>query len=379
MKIAIFIDSLSIGGAQKHVRQVACGLAARGHGIKVYCLNDAAHPIFCDALAKGGVPLKIVGKAKVACGWGLFETAAAFRRDRPDVILTVLYVSTLFGRVLSKLGGGIPVVTCLQARNLDYTAVQKLLLRSTSPLTHLTISNSRSAIAWSVENEGVNAARCEFVPNALDIPPLDAARGALAPVSWTALGFPQLEGKTVIGSLGRLHPQKGYDVLLEALAALAAAPGVGCHVLLIGEGPERARLHDQARRLGIEDRISFAGEMADPSRLLEKMDVYVQPSRFEGTPNAVMEAMALGRPVVASAVDGIREIFGGNPPGWLVRPEDPVALAGALKEACGYPDRRQAKGLLAQAYMRNEQFSVERLGDDYERLLRSVVATGAPL
>ncbi len=369
------IDSLAIGGAQKHVRQMACGLAGRGHRVVVYCLNDLAHPVYREALAAGGVELKVIGKVKVLSGCGLLEVGWALWRDGCDVLVTVLFVSTLFGRVVAAMVGGIPVITCLQARNINYSRAQKLVLRLTAGLTDLTVTNSRNAIGWAVVNEGVDLRRCVFVANAVD-PIEPVGPGPDKPrTNWSELGFPQLEGKTVIGSLGRLHRQKGYDVLLEAFAGIASTLK-DCHVLLVGEGPERAALVAQAKRLGLERRVWLAGERAETRPLLEKMDIYVQPSRYEGTPNAVMEAMTLGRSVVASAVDGSSELVVDPSYGWLVPAEDPQALAQGLFRMSNDPMSREYLGGRARERM-TENFSGDALCSSCERIFTGVIS--APL
>jgi glycosyltransferase involved in cell wall biosynthesis len=375
MKVAIMIDSLAIGGAQKHVRQLACGLAGRGHCVTVYCLNDVVHPIYREALEAGGVELKVIGKVKVLNGRGLLEVAWTLWRNRHDVLVTVLFVSTLFGRVVAAMVGGIPVVTCLQARNINYTAAQKIALRVTAGLTNLTVTNSRNAIGWAVENEGVDVRRCTFVANALDPIRIAGSGQEHNRPTWTALGFPQLEGKTVIGSLGRLHRQKGYDVLLEAFAGIASTLDA-CHVLLVGEGPERAALVALAKQLGLEGRVWFAGERAETRPLLEKMAIYVQPSRFEGTPNAVMEAMAAGLPVVASAVDGITELIAEGREGWLVLPEDAEVLAQRLAKKIAAPAEVRRAGENGRARIERD-FSLAALVVGYERAIRLVVVREA--
>lgn len=370
MKIALFIDSLAIGGAQKHVRQVACGLAARGHQVTVYVLNAVVNPLYEEELERGGVVVRVLGKVKVASGWGLLEAAVGLRRDGCDVIVTVLYVSTLFGRALSIVHGGVPVVTCLQARNLNYSTAQKFLLRATAGLTRLTISNSRSAIAWATQHEGVAPHPCVFVPNALDpVVPRGAAESETVR-TWAALGFPQLEGRRVIGSLGRLNRQKGYDILLEAFAGIAEKYTEWV-VVLVGEGPERKALLDQVQRLGLDGRVWLAGERPEPRSLLEKMDIYVQPSRAEGTPNALMEAMALNRPVVATAVDGISELIEPDREGWLVPEENVAALASALEAACCQPSLRQSYAERAGLRVAG-QFTTRALVDNFERALAAL-------
>lgn len=305
MRIAIFIDSLAIGGAQKHVRQLACGLSAEGHAITVFALNDIVEPLYREPMTAAGVTVKAVGKTAVLSGVGLFRVAWELESGGFDCVVTVLFVSTVFGRIAAQLAGGLPVLTCLQARNINYADWQKLLLRATARLTAFTVSNSRSALPWAAQHEGVDLARSAYVPNAIDPPP---PPGMLP--SWTELGLPQLEGKRVIGSLGRLDRQKGYDILLDALTLLSPTERAEFAVIVFGEGPERKNLEQKRRALGLESLVFLPGQRPDAAALLPKFDLYVQPSRFEGTPNAVMEALSAGVPAFCSAVDGARELAG---------------------------------------------------------------------
>jgi glycosyltransferase involved in cell wall biosynthesis len=112
----------------------------------------------------------------------------------------------------------------------------------------------------------------------------------------------------VVGSLGRLHQQKGYDVLMQAVALLPEAVRGKLAVVIWGEGPERPALENLRAQLSLLDSVFLPGQRADAVAALPKLDLYVQPSRFEGTPNAVMEAAAAGVPVVASAVDGLFDL-----------------------------------------------------------------------
>ncbi len=304
MRVALIIDSLALGGAQKHVRQVACWLARGGDHVTVWVLNDIVEPLYAEPLRKAGVRIEVVGRTHVLNGTGLIRVAACWHRERVDRVITVLFVSTVFGRVAAQLAGGITVITALQARNLDYKWWQLTLLRLTAGLTDWTISNSRAASAWAQEHEGVRRSRCSFLPNAID--PVEAS---LPEPRWSEIGLPQLEGRRwVIGSLGRLHQQKGYDLLLEALARLPKPVLTELGVVVWGEGPERPVLEERRRWLGLDAIVHFPGQHGDAVGWLRKLHVYVQPSRFEGMPNAVVEALTVGLPVIAFAVDGIAEI-----------------------------------------------------------------------
>ena len=303
MNVAIVIDSLAIGGAQKHVRQLACGLAGTGDEVTVWVLNDIVEPLYGDPLQRAGVRVVVVGGRQVASGIGTLRMAARWWAEKVEVVVVCLFVSSIVGRIAAQLAGGVPVLTSLQARNLDYRWWQKALLQLTSGLSGWTISNSQSAIRWAETHEGLCLRRSSYVPNAAD--PLKPA----APLpTWSELGLPQWEQRYVIGSLGRLHWQKGYDVLLRALALLSPTEKRRLGVVVWGEGKERKALEALRQQLGLDDVVAFPGERADAVDLLGKFQLYIQPSRFEGTPNAVTEALAAGLPVLASAVDGLLDV-----------------------------------------------------------------------
>jgi glycosyltransferase involved in cell wall biosynthesis len=168
-----------------------------------------------------------------------------------------------------------------------------------------------------------------------------------------------------IGFVGRLVPQKGVDVLLQALARTPS-----CELVVIGDGPERAALAALAVELGLADRVRFAGWQGEPRDLLASVDALVQPSRFEGMPLAIVEAMLAGLAVVASDVGSVVELIGGGA-GVLVPPSDPAALARALADVRDPAYRRR---LGAQARARAlERYTVERMAGRYADLYAEMV------
>ena len=360
MRISYVIDSLALSGAQKHLVQLVQGMRARGHEATVYCLNDKVHPMRRAELAAADARVRVIGKARVACGAAVVELAAAMRRERTAVVVTVLFVSDVVGRLAGRLAG-LPVVACLQARNVNFPGWRKALLQLTAGFNSYTISNSRAAIAFAGQHEGADPARCCYVPNAIQVP------AALPPPpDWKNCGWPQLVGRRVIGSVGRLVSQKGYDVLLAALARLPATHRE-VSLLLIGTGTP-AGLVAEAKAMGLNGRVVFAGERADVPALLPGLTLYVQPSRFEGMPNALMEAMAARLPVVGTAVDGITELIKDGVNGWLVPPGDAAALATALGRILDDPPGSERMGIEARRTA-IEGFSLERMAQAYEEIL----------
>ncbi len=152
----------------------------------------------------------------------------------------------------------------------------------------------------------------------------------------------------LIGALGRLHDQKGFDILVRA-AAVLRDQGIGFHLRIGGEGEDRGKLEGLIRDFDLGDRIELAGWISPPGPFLADLDLFVVPSRYEPFGLVVIEAMAAGTPIVASALEGPQEVLADGRFGRLVASEDPEALARALSEAMGRPDALLAVAHLAQA------------------------------
>ncbi len=176
----------------------------------------------------------------------------------------------------------------------------------------------------------------------------------------------------VVLALAALIPRKGLDVLLEAVARVSEH-GVSPQVWIAGEGPERAALEEQTRRRGLGNRVRFLGERRDVADLLAACDVVVMPSRREGLGVAALEAMAAGRPVIASAVGGLREVVVDGRTGLLVPPDDPVALAAALARMIHDDGLRMRLGAAGPARI-EEGFSAAQMVAAYNQIYRMVLA-----
>jgi glycosyltransferase involved in cell wall biosynthesis len=155
------------------------------------------------------------------------------------------------------------------------------------------------------------------------------------------------DGPPRIGSIGRMHRNKGYDVLLEAAARLKAR-GVDFRLTLAGDGPELAALKALAASLGLTDIVAFPGWMDTPVDVLKTLDLFVLSSRVEPFGLVVIEAMAFGTPVVATDIDGPRDILAGGQLGRIVRKNDPDALADAIAATLADPDGARAVARIAQ-------------------------------
>jgi glycosyltransferase involved in cell wall biosynthesis len=172
---------------------------------------------------------------------------------------------------------------------------------------------------------------------------------------------------------GRLHPQKNLDVLIDAWPDVARATGAS--LVLVGQGPERDRLADKARALGVADRVMFNGPVDDPADVLRAADVFVLPSVAEGMSNSLLEAMATGLPCVASDIGGNQDLLGQGDAGLLVAGTSPERWAEALIGLIRDPDRRARLGAAARQRV-DEEFALGRVVGRYVELYRRLIETG---
>ena len=176
--------------------------------------------------------------------------------------------------------------------------------------------------------------------------------------------------------VGRLVPQKGIPVLLEAArTVLRSHPRA--RFTLAGDGPLRLELEAQAKRLGISQQVRFLGTVRDTPELLARCDLFVLPSLWEGMPLSLLEAMAAGRPAVATAVSGSAELILDEETGLLVPPGDAAALAAAMARLLEDPATAEAMGTRARDRVRRE-FSLERMVESTHTLYCNLLAELEP-
>ena len=363
VRIAYVINSFEGGGAAVPVPAIAQVLRDGGAEVRVFALTRRDGRAEAAIAAAGLDPLVRDGGERdhlAALRWLDRETA----RWGATHLWTSLTRATLLGLWLGPRRG-LPVA-CWQHNSFLKPANLRLLR-----------AMQHHAAVWVADSSHVaalTASRLRVESERLATWPIFAADPqALRPAAWQP-GEPLR-----IGSLGRLHPAKGYDVLIEALALLRArgfvAP-VPLEITIAGEGADRGALEAAARRAGVA--LAFPGFAAEPGRFLAAQHLYIQPSRREGFCIAAHEAMAAGLPIVASAT-GELALSVTTDCGRLVPPGDPAALAGALAAMFGNPGMLAAMGQRGRDKVkaRYSQDAFAKAGDAALSRLASAAAYGA--
>ncbi len=276
-------------------------------------------------------------------------------RRRVDLLHVNSYVPGNYARLAAALMQ-VPIIIDHWHGFTRFSRKRRFICRVLGRFTDLSLAVSRGVRDYLVAQGGLNPAKVRVVANGVDIAAIAAARPGAA--VRRELGLP--EGVPVIGLVGRLdHWGKGHQELFAAMASLMARHPV-C-ALIVGGGRRIDEVRALAAGLGLADAVHFLGERHDVPDLLNAMDIFVLPSYSEGLSLALLEAMAAGLPVVATAVGGTPEVVTDGDNGLLIPPRDAGALAGALERLLTDPALARHLGANARAQVR-EHFSLDRLG-----------------
>ncbi len=299
------------------------------------------------------------------------DVLGLIRKEGIDIVHSHGKGAGLYGRLAARRGG-IPAVHTFHGIHYAdypvgggraYVMLERGLARITKAVVHVSESQALEAAALGLAPAG----RSHVIVNGVDADRIAAAAMTRA----AARQILQLEPDAlVLGTVARFDPVKALDTLLRAFAVVAA-DRPAARLLIVGDGPEGPRLRALAATLGIEDRVRLPGFVADASRLLPALDLYVSASRKEGLPLALLEAMACGLPVAATRVPGHVDVVEQGVTGLLVAPADHRDLGRAMGDLMVEPARRSAMG---QAGRRRVEhcFSASRMAAETADLYRSV-------
>lgn len=336
----------------------------------VYCLGPRPErdEVSCvPSLERAGITVHCLGgHASRDLPRILSQLTQLLSQQSPDLLQSFLFHANLAGRVAARRAGVRGVVSGI--RVAERSARWHLWLdRLTHRLVDHYVCVSQAVARFSATAGGLPASKLSVIPNGIDL-----RRYPAAPRNLAELGI--APPRRAITFVGRLERQKGVGWLIDAAPAWLGQAH-DCDLLLVGEGPERPRLEAACRRLGIADRVHFAGWRSDVPEILAASELLVLPSAWEGMPNAVLQAMANARPVLATDVEGVRELLGAEAESQVVQHGDSAALASRLVAMVSDPHLSDRLGQANRA--RSEQeFSIDRVVTAYQDFWQSLLANG---
>jgi glycosyltransferase involved in cell wall biosynthesis len=328
LKVLQLIPTLDRAGAEKQMVLLATGLPRDRYAVEVATLTRSG-PLEAD-LRAAGVPVTHFRKRHKADPIVLGKLSRFLAERRFDVVQTWIFAANTYGRLAARRARVPVVLTSEMAADVWKSRWQLAIDRKLAGWTDAVVGNSRAVVDF-YRAAGLPEAKLARIDSGIALapsPPTDRA------ATRRALGV-EADAKVLLFA-GRLAPQKAVHVLMAALDLLQhVRPGVVTWIA--GDGPERPRLEGLARGFRLGDRVRFLGARDDVPALLAAADALVLPSRFEGLPNVVLEAMAAGKPVVATAAPGTAEVVVDGETGRLVPVGASLELARALREVLDDP------------------------------------------
>ncbi|OPZ24710.1 MAG: GalNAc-alpha-(1-_4)-GalNAc-alpha-(1-_3)-diNAcBac-PP-undecaprenol alpha-1,4-N-acetyl-D-galactosaminyltransferase [Deltaproteobacteria bacterium ADurb.BinA179] len=366
MKIALIIGTLRGGGAERIMSGMANHWLSQGHAVTLithdaqerdsYPLEPGANRIGLDLTGPTQGPLQTLGQRvrRITVPRGIIRTL------RPDVVISFTYMTSC-ETIIALWDTGIPLIVSernnpVAQRIPTFWGVLRTLLY---PRSRAVVMQTEKAAAWA--RRYVDKGRVHVIPNFVEAP---TPSPGLCPIDLPGT-------RHLVAAAGRLTHQKGFDLLVEAFSR-AAGDRSDWSLVILGEGEDRRLLQDLISRLSLDDRVLLPGRIQNLEPVLRRSDIFVLSSRYEGFPNVLMEAMALGLPVISTDCPyGPGDIIRHGHDGILVPNQDVQALANAMGALI--EDEGERRRLAAQSASVLDRFGKDAIMHQWEKLIESAV------
>lgn len=368
-KVLFAVWSLGAGGAEKFLVKLVQHIPGDRYEVKVVCLRERGP--WADEVEAAGIEVHCVGKRRRVDIPALARLVRLFREERPDIVNTYLWTADFWGRVAAILAGVPHIVVTEQNVDLWKSRFRKLIDRALFTRTDCAICVSEEVKRFYRDEFRLPAGKLRVIPNATDTAVFEKPLVEAHLRRDLSLG----ESDFLFVCVARLHRQKAHEVLIGA-AAVLRDEGVGnFRVLLVGDGDREERLRSLVSSENLDGQVIFLGRREDVPDILRQSDAFVLSSDYEGTPVAMLEAMAAALPVVATSVGGNGEVVAENVSGHLVPPGDPDAFAAAMKKLL--EDRKRAAGMGAEGRdVVEKRYRIERVAGVTADLFDEVLGAG---
>jgi glycosyltransferase involved in cell wall biosynthesis len=374
-RIMEMIDKPSLGGGQTALLLLAENLDRSRFEVVISSAGDGP---LAEEARRNGITYVPVSLGKRLSLRPLKEIAGALREHKIDILHTHGGIAGLYGRSAARRARTPAVVHTLHGihylhyRNPLLRRLYVLLERRYSRSTDRLILVCQSDLRQARKHRLAPEAKMTVILNGTDVRMNVAADDIFRRRS--ELGWPP--GRPVVGTVARLHRQKGViDLLRAAPKILSAFPEA--RIAVVGGGPQGSSLRREAQRLNLEGRFLFLGERKDAASVMALFDIFVLPSLWEGLPFVLVEAAALGKPIVATAVDGVPEILEDGKTGLLAPPGNPSALAGAVISLLGDKEGCRRLGEMARRLV-PPRFPLRRMIEQTQNLYLDVLGIKPP-
>ena len=364
IRLELLIPTLVQSGAEKQLVLLASGLPRDEFDVRVTCLTSGGP--YEAVLREAGIPVTILGKRFQFDPLAFFRLRKHLQERSPDILHTWLFAANSYGRMAVSRSSKTRVIVserCVDSWKSWQLRVDRRLVGRTDFL----VGNSQAVVDF-YRPLGYPESRLRVIPNGVQTPPAPAVSRA---EFLRELGLPA-DAKIAI-AVGRLAPQKRMADLIWSMQLLRQADPQA-YLVVVGEGPLRANLEQYAREVEVTAHVRFLGHRSDAASLLHHADLVWLASEFEGMSNSLMEAMACGRPIVATAIPPNQELIQHGVHGFLVNIGDSAGFAQYSHKLLQEADLADRLGAAARARVETE-LSVARMIERHVALYREVVVS----
>lgn len=325
MRILLLVTGLNYGGAESQLKELAVQLKVRGHDVVVVTMIPPL--AFVEVLEEAGISVKTLGmKRGIPDPRAIFRLALIIRDFRPHVLHSHMVHANLLARVV-RMVSKIPLLVCTAHSIIEGSFWRELAYRLTDSLCDLTTHVSMAGLQRYIQVKAVSKKKIQFIPNGVDTHRFrfdEEARINLRRELGVTNEFMWL-------AVGRIEMAKDYPTMIHAFSRLIKVRP-DARLFIAGQGNLTTNIKQLVVEMGLERVVNFLGIRNDIPELMNAADAYVMSSEWEGLPLVLLEAAAIGLPIVATDVGGNREVVLDGLSGFLVPPKDYVSLAGAMEK-----------------------------------------------
>jgi len=358
-RIAFCITDLDAGGAEKALLQLVTRLDRKHWEPTVFCLGPEA--ILAPRLREQGICVFCYGARSWRNFGVLLWLTRHLRRLRPELLQCFLFHANLVGRMAGRWSG-VPVILAGHRVAERGKRWHLWLDRWTRGWVDHHVCVSQGVARHIKQHLGVSPRQITVIPNGVEIPFVSGQQSNLLNLR-KDLGFP--DDALIVLGVGRLHPQKGFDDLLTIFQQVHANVPES-RLVIAGEGAQRGLLQAQIESLGLQEAARLVGYRTDVLEIMKQSQLLAMTSKWEGMANSMLEAMAVGLPVIAMEVEGVAELLGEGR-GIVVSSGDTGGFADQVELILRNPELRSKLGHVLQDYA-NKYLTWSRCTRDYEEL-----------
>jgi glycosyltransferase involved in cell wall biosynthesis len=374
-KILYVIDALEFGGGERCFAQIINRLSS-DNKIMVACLPTG---IFREKINRSGVKVKLVDMRNRFNLRVFFQLADLMKKEKIDIVNSQGARADFFARIAAKLARVSFVVSTvpMPVEGFDVNPIKKLIYIALNRFSERFVDRfivvSDALEKTMIEKHKIEPQRVVKIYNGIEKDEFSMEEKELESKRLKIRREFRLEDDVpIVGVIGRLVWQKGFEYFIDAIPDVLKRVKKA-KLLVVGEGVLKGELEIKSKQLKLEDKIIFTGFRSDIKDILASIDIFVMPSLREGLPMILLEAMAMAKPIVATNIEGIKEVLENGETGILVPPKDARALTAAIIDLLIHNDKAYQIGMAARRVVRARfgvDVMVQKVARVYEELLR---------